>query len=114
MNSHIPPEVVYSSGQTNIGALFHQRVAAHPDHIAVVEGSRVLTYNQLEDRSNRLAHLMMDLGLGKGDRVGLLARNCAEYVEVELAAAKAGTIVAALNWRLGNRELRHCVQLVEP
>jgi len=114
MNSHIPPEVVYSSGQTNIGALFHRGVAAHPDHIAVVEGSRVLTYNQLEDRSNRLAHLMMDLGLGKGDRVGLLARNCAEYVEVELAAAKAGTIVAALNWRLGNRELRHCVQLVEP
>ena len=114
MNSYIPPEAVYSSGQTNIGALFHRQVAAHPDHIAVVEGSRVLTYNQLEDRSNRLAHLMMDLGLGKGDRVGLLARNCAEYVEVELAAAKAGTIVAALNWRLGNRELRHCVKLVEP
>ena len=113
MTSYIAPKKVYSSGQTNIGALFHRRVSAHPDQIAVVEESRVLTYHQLEDRSNRLAHLMIDLGLEKGDRVGLLARNCAEYVEVELAAAKAGTIVAALNWRLGNRELRHCVQLVE-
>lgn len=114
MTSYIPPKKVYSSGQTNIGALFHRRVSAHPDQIAVVEGSRVLTYRQLEDRSNRLAHLLIDLGLEKGDRVGLLARNCTEYVEVELAAAKAGTIVAALNWRLGDRELRHCVQLVEP
>jgi len=35
---------------------------------------------------------MVNPGLGKGDRVGLLAGNCAEYVEVELAAAKAGTI----------------------
>ena len=37
-----------------------------------------------------------------------------QYFEVELAAAKLGVIVAALNWRLGARELTHCVQLVRP
>ncbi len=114
MTSYIPPESVYLSGQTNIGALFHQRVAAHPERQAVVDGDRAFTYNQLEERSNRLAQRMLTEGLEKGDRVGLLARNCAEYVEVELAAAKAGMIVAALNWRLSERELNHCVQLVEP
>ena len=61
-----------------------------------------------------MAHVMMDFGLERGDRVCLLARNCTEYVEVELAAAKAGLIVAALNWRLGDLELQHCVRLVEP
>ncbi len=114
MTSYIPPEAVYSSGQSNIGAMFHQRVAAHPEQTAVVDGNRVQTYSQLEDRSNRLAQLMMELGIAEGDRVALLARNCSEYLEVELAAAKTGIIIAALNWRLAARELNHCIQLVEP
>ncbi len=53
-------------------------------------------------------------GLGAGDRVAILAHNCAEYLDVELAAGKMGAIVAALNWRLGGRELAHCINLVEP
>jgi fatty-acyl-CoA synthase len=94
--------------------LFHSRAGVNPVHAAVVEGERIVTYAELEDRTNRLANYMIDLGLERGDRVGIFARNCAEYVEVELAAAKAGVIVAALNWRLGDRELGHCARLVEP
>ena len=89
-------------------------MAVNPDHRAVVDGDRVITYRALEERSNRLANAMTDAGLDPGDRVGLLARTCAEYVEVELAAAKAGFIVAALSWCLADHELRHCVRLVEP
>jgi fatty-acyl-CoA synthase len=93
--------------------LFHARVPANPHHRAVVDGARVQTYAVLEERSNRLANALLESGLQRGDRVGLLARNRLEYVEIELAAAKAGLIVACLNWRLGDRELRHCVNLVE-
>ena len=100
--------------QPTVGALFHSRAAANPDHLAIVDGDRVLTYAALEERSNRLGQALLDRGLEPGDRVCLLARNCAEYVEVELAAAKTGLIVAALNWRLSDPELRHCVELVEP
>ncbi|MBT5194712.1 MAG: acyl--CoA ligase [Rhodospirillaceae bacterium] len=102
-----------SSRHATIGALFHARVPAHPEHRAVVEGERVLSYGELEERSNRLANALLADGLKRGDRVGLLARNCLEYVEIELAAAKAGLIVACLNWRLGDRELQHCINLVE-
>jgi acyl-CoA synthetase (AMP-forming)/AMP-acid ligase II len=109
-----PLETVLAAGRPTVGALFRGRVAVNPDHRAVVDGDRVMTYRRLEERSNRLANAMTDRGLDPGDRVGLLARNCAEYVEVELAAAKAGLIVAALNWRLGDHELEHCVRLVEP
>ena len=44
----------------------------------------------------------------------MLARNCAAWLEVELAAAKLGAIVAAQNWRLAAPELEHCLRLAEP
>ncbi|MGE0487467.1 MAG: class I adenylate-forming enzyme family protein [Gammaproteobacteria bacterium] len=114
MSIYVPPGVVFAAGKTTIGSLFHRRVPAHPQARAIVDGGRVLTYAELEERSNRLANALAARGLERGDRVAILARNCAEYFEVELAAAKLGVIVAALNWRLGDRELTHCVRLVEP
>ncbi|MFP6772219.1 MAG: AMP-binding protein [Alphaproteobacteria bacterium] len=113
MSLYLPPQAVLSSRTATIGALFHARVPANPHHRAVVDGARVQTYAVLEERSNRLANALLESGLQRGDRVGLLARNRLEYVEIELAAAKAGLIVACLNWRLGDRELRHCINLVE-
>ncbi|MDP6833055.1 MAG: class I adenylate-forming enzyme family protein [Alphaproteobacteria bacterium] len=114
MSLYQPPQNVLASRQATIGALFHARVPANPGRRAVVEGERVLTFAELEARSNRLANGLLELGLHRGDRVGLLARNCLEYMEIELAAAKAGIILACLNWRLGDRELQHCINLVEP
>ena len=113
MSLYLPPGAVLSSRKATIGALFHSRVPANPQHRAVVDGDRVQSYAVLEERSNRLANALLDSGLQRGDRVGLLARNRLEYVEIELAAAKAGLIVACLNWRLGDRELQHCINLVE-
>ena len=114
MSLYVPPRAVMSSRRAPIGALFHSRVAANAAHRAVVDGARVLTYAELEERSNRLANGLLGLGLQRGDRVGLLAHNRLEYLEIELAAAKAGVILAALNWRLGERELTHCINLVAP
>ncbi|MCP5373984.1 MAG: AMP-binding protein [Hyphomicrobiales bacterium] len=114
MSTYVPPPEVTASRRATVGGLFHVRVAINPDRPAVVEGERSLTYAELEERSNRLANGLLGLGLARGERVALLARNCLEYMEAELAAAKAGLVLAALNWRLGARELRHCVELVAP
>lgn len=114
MSNYVPPAVVRAAGKATIGDLFRYRVPAHPARPAVIDGSRSLSYAELDERSNRLAHALLRSGLARGDRVALLARNCLEYVEIELAAAKTGIIVAALNWRLGDRELQHSVLLVEP
>ncbi|MDP6567590.1 MAG: class I adenylate-forming enzyme family protein [Alphaproteobacteria bacterium] len=114
MSLYVPPDSVMSSRRATVGALFHARVPANPQHRAVVDGDRVLSYAELEDRSNRLANGLRDLGLKGGDRIALLAHNRLEYMEIELAAAKSGLILAALNWRLADRELQHCINLVEP
>lgn len=114
MSTYTPPERVLASRQATVGGLFHARVPANAERRAVVDGDKVLTYAELENRSNQLANALLAMGLNPGDRFALLARNCLEYVEIELAAAKAGLILAALNWRLGDRELNHCINLVEP
>lgn len=101
-------------GGVSLGALFRQRALADPERRALVDGKRELSYAALNMRVNRLAHVLGRMGIRPGDRVAILARNSAEYIEVELAAAKAGAIVAAQNWRLAPPELAHCIRLVDP
>ena len=57
---------------------------------------------------------MTAFGLRRGDRFVWLSRNSNDCIIVELAAARCGLICAALNWRLGDRELAHCITLVSP
>ena len=101
-------------GGATVGTLFRQRALIDPDRPALVDGGRTLTYAALNARANRLAQVLDGMGTQRGDRVAILARNCAEYIEVELACAKAGVIVAAQNWRLSDPELAHCIRLVDP
>lgn len=114
MSDYRPPEAVLQAGASSVGELFHSGALGHPHHLALVDGERQFTYAELDARSTRLASRFVAMGFEQGDRVAVLAGNCAEYFEIELAAAKVGIIVAALNWRLGQRELRHCVELVTP
>ncbi len=105
---------IQGAGGGNIGRIFAAQARRHPRDIALSAGGEHLTYSQLDDRVNRLANHMTDRGVGPGDRVGLLARNCMAFIEVELAAAKIGAITAAMNWRLSPHELRHCIDLTTP
>ena len=61
-----------------------------PDKVAMVfEGTRI-TYREVDDRINRFANALMALGCKKGDRLAILSENTCKYMEVYLAAAKAG------------------------
>ncbi len=67
---------------------------------------RRLTHAALDDRASRLAvALRHRLGLEPGDRIAILARNCAEYLELFFAAGRVGVIAVPLNWRLAPPEL---------
>ena len=102
-----------AAGMT-IGAMLRLQVALRPDHPAIEDGSRRLSFAQFNMRVNRLAHVLCGLDIGRGDRVAILAENRLEYLELLFAAGKLGAIVAALNWRLSDPELRHCIDLVAP
>ncbi|MEM7251017.1 MAG: AMP-binding protein [Pseudomonadota bacterium] len=97
-----------------VGDLLRERARISPENIAIIDERNAWTYRQFNERVNRLANAMTALGIKHGDRVGLLAENRAEYLEVVGAGAKIGAIVCALNWRLAANELEHCIQLTTP
>lgn len=107
-------ELIRQAGGGNVGRMFASQAGLNPDAIALQGDDQSRTYSQLNERVNRLAHVMRGQGVDTGDRVGLLAHNCLEYVEVTMAAAKIGAITVALNWRLSPFELHHCVELTKP
>lgn len=107
------PEIRAASGST-VGGLFAQQAIANAQSIALECGSVQLTFAGLNQRVNRLSNALVGMGIEPGDRIALIARNCAEYIEIELAAAKIGAIAACINWRLAGVELAYCVNLVSP
>ncbi len=88
-----------------IGYWLTKREVLCPDKEAVVDGERRLTYRELNRRVNRLARALEGRGFAYGDRVGMLAYNCLEFIEVIMAAAKLGLVLVPLNWRLKAPEL---------
>ncbi len=77
-----------------------------PRAVAVIERDRIeLSYQQLADRSLRLASALITLGAGPGARVGLLARNCSAYVELLYACWAAGACAVPINMRLHPKEV---------
>ena len=100
--------------QITVGSLFAEQVLLGPHRPAVEYKGRVWSYSELNDRVNRLVHLMASLGIGRGDRVAMLSENRNEYVELLMAAAKLGVLVGCQNWRLADAELAHCLNLIEP
>ena len=102
-----------AAGST-VGSMIAARAKLAPNKIAIESKSGTLTYGQLDDRANRLASHLASLGVDRGERIAILSENRAEYLEVHLAAAKLGAIVACQNWRLAPPELDHCISLVAP
>ncbi|TNC13021.1 long-chain fatty acid--CoA ligase [Methylobacterium terricola] len=93
---------------------FDLRVLMHPASPAVQQGRRTRSYLELDDRTRRLADALAARGIVRGDRIAVLAENCLEYIEIQLAAARLGVTVACQNWRLSTTELCHCIGLAAP
>ena len=87
---------------------FHAREAADQPFLRF--GERVYTYSEARRRVHRLAHAMIAEGLSIGDRVGLLAKNCAEYAMFYFACSKAGVVPVPLNYRLAPGEWSYILQ----
>lgn len=100
--------------QSTVYTLFHQQALWNSEKIAVIDGDRRITYSELLIMVDRLAAGLRDAGMRRGDRVAMLSENRTEYLQLHLAAARLGIIVACLNWRFSESEIRYCIDLVTP
>src|SRR5882762_2672109 len=90
-----------------IGANLDRTVARFGDRDALVEyaNGRRWTYRELAAEVEAVALGLLDLGVGKGDRVGIWAPNCAEWIFVQYATAKLGAILVNINPAYRSHEL---------
>jgi long-chain acyl-CoA synthetase len=77
----------------------------NPDRPAISCGEIKYSYAEFYERVVRLGNALMDLGVGKGDRVATLLLNCHRYLELYYATALIGAIIVPLNYRLAPKEL---------
>ena len=97
-----------------LGDFLRLRSERTPDAPAVTGDAGTLDFREFNARVNRLANALAARGVEHGDRVAVLSENRTEYLELEFAAAKIGAVVCALNWRLADPELEHCISLTTP
>jgi len=99
---------------STVASLVGARARVHPDRPALEDATRRYTYGELDRRAKQLAGALREGGVRRGARVALLSENRTEYLEIFLAAARLGAIVACQNTRLAPPELAHGIDLVEP
>lgn len=93
---------------------FEQATVRNPDGPALLHASVSLTYAQVNQWANRIAHHLLAQGIGKGDVVGVFIENRPELLVTVLAVAKVGAISAMLNTSQTQQALLHSVNLVKP
>ena len=92
-----------------LSQMFTGLARTRQDHPALVGLTRTVTFGELEQRGNRVANALLDLGVGENDRVAYLDLNNPEFFEVMIGAAKIGAAIAPLNYRLTPVELGRIV-----
>ena len=80
--------------------LLSKSAKAYPEKIAVWARGRSITYRELDERSNQMAHLLRKRGINKGDRVGLFFPKCVESIVSMLGVLKAGGVYVPLDPQL--------------
>ena len=109
-----PTALARAAGFADIGQIIAATARRWGSAIALDDGARALSYAAFDARANRLAQALLAHGLRPGERVAVLSENRFEYLELAVAAARAGVILCALNWRFTPVELAHCVALTAP
>ncbi len=101
-----------------VGDYLGRRAIYSPDRLAFVDTSKTpewrLNFRQMNERANRFANYLRGGGVGKGDRVAILARDGIEHLDCFFACGKLGAIHTALNWRLHWRETAAVVENTTP
>ncbi len=95
------------ASQFHLADLFETVAAQIPDRIAIKSDAGHLSYAELNARADHLASGLWELGVRRGDSVGLYMMNGPEYLESMLAAFKIGAVPFNVNYRYRTEELRY-------
>ncbi|MGH2795390.1 MAG: AMP-binding protein [Actinomycetota bacterium] len=90
-----------------IGELLRERARKHPDRPYLGSDTTLLTYQQVDERTDRAAAGLFEAGVAPGDRVAVISANRVEMLEIFFACAKSGAVEVPLNVFLKGEFLRY-------
>ena len=90
---------------------FSSFAAETPDRPAYImaNSGEVVTYAELDRRSNQIAHLLRASGVNRGDHIAMMMKNCAEFLQVAQAANRAGVIFTPISTHLKQEETAYII-----
>jgi len=94
----------------NVGFMLLRNVHENADKLAVIFEDKRFTYKAFNERVNRLANALLNLGVQKGDKVAYLLGNCSEFGEISFALAKIGALSVPINFRLKEDEIGYILE----
>ena len=100
--------------QPTLLAAMRHFAEATPDAPCLAHGDTLLSFRDMDERSGRLAGLLIGRGIGQGDRVALLSHTGTIYYELAFACARIGAIMLPLNWRLADGEIAQILADADP
>ena len=74
---------------------------------------REITWSVFDEKANRFANMLLERGVKKGDKVGILLMNCLEWLPIYFGILKAGALAVPLNFRYTADEIKYCLDLAE-
>jgi len=86
----------------------------YPNRESVIFNDIRLTHKQYKEKCDQLAAGLIDSGVKKGDRLGVVAHNCEEFMILFGAAAKIGAIILPVNWRFSPDEVKYVLNDCTP
>lgn len=89
----------------SLSDLLRRTAARHGQKPAVIDGDRALTYAELDDVVSRMAASLQARGLGQGDRIALVSRNCWQFAVLSFASARMGAVLVPINFMLTAAEV---------
>ena len=98
--------------EDTLGDFLEKQVKKNPDRDFLVYPDRDLrfTYEQFDERVNMLAKGLLSLGIGKGDNVGIWAKNVPDWLTFMFATAKIGVVLVTVNTAYKSHELKYVLE----
>ena len=81
--------------------------------VAAKQYRRSITWEDFNRTSNRIANMLLSMGIKKGDKVAILLMNCLEWLPIYFGVLKTGALAVPLNYRYAADEIKYCLELAD-
>jgi fatty-acyl-CoA synthase len=101
------PTVPLALRQQSLGTMLRRSALRHKDRVAIICGETTWSYAELDMLADRLGNGLRAKGIGKGDRVAIVARNSHAFMAVRFAVARIGAVLVPINFMLSIEDTRY-------